>query len=273
MELTHQPYQVQLESFSGPLDLLLHLIRKNEVNIYDIPIALITQQYLDYLKLMKTLNLTLAGEFLVMAATLVQIKSRMLLPKVEASSDVDEADGEDPRSELVRRLVEYEQYKEVSGRLWEQERLWRDIFQGGPAPNSEKPAREVLLEDVSFIDLLDALQEVLTRTANQQLFDVTPDSLTVQDRINSILERLEIEPALSFASLFDAAGGRAMIIVTFLGLLELVRMRLVHIYQVDLFGPIRITRAFLPGQSVESPLPSSDDPVDESRNMNGGVND
>jgi segregation and condensation protein A len=244
MEELEESYQVKLDSFTGPLDLLLHLIRKNEINIYDIPIALITQQYLEYIYIMKDLNLSLAGEFLVMAATLVQIKSRMLLPKEEVEAQ-EEEEGEDPRSELVRRLVEYQQYKEAAGQLSEQERLWRDMFRREPMVQEKSPPREILLEDVGLFDLLEALQDVLTRTESRELIEITPEALTVQDRINSILERLETESSLTFSALFDDVLTRSMVIVTFLAILELVRIRLVRVYQGDYFGPIHITRAFL----------------------------
>ena len=250
MQHIEESYHVKLDSFTGPLDLLLHLIRKHEIDIYDIPIALITQQYLEYLNFMKTLNLSFAGEFIVMAATLVQIKSRLLLPR-ESKQVVeggDENEAADPRDELVRRLVEYQQYKEASSRLFEQERLWRDVFQRGPTPNSEKHVRDVLLDEVGLFDLLDVLQDVMKRTSARQLMEVTYDTVTVQDRINAVLERLEEESAVTFSSLFKDVQEKVVVIVTFLALLELVRMRLVRVYQVDFFGPIRIARAFLPGR-------------------------
>ena len=247
-------YKVQLDSFNGPLDLLLHLIRKQEINIYDIPIALITKQYLDYLNLMKNLNLSFAGEFLVMAATLLQIKSRLLLPKEEASTE-EEGDGEDPRAELVRQLVEYEQFKDAAGRLSIQEKVWREAFVRDPIPTGPRNWQasideDVLTDDLSLFDLVGALQQVLDRTAPDQTFiDVTRESLSIQDRINGILERLEIEPSVTFEALFERLDSRSMIIVTFLALLELVRMNLVRLYQSDIFGPIRVTRKFVSGDS------------------------
>lgn len=268
MEQVEIPYEVKLDAFTGPLDLLLHLIRKHEVNIYDIPISLITQQYLDYLQLMKELNLSFAGEFLVMAATLVQIKSRMLLPQEPASPSEDE-EGEDPRSELVRRLVEYQQFKDVAGQLSEQEKIWREMFQREPL--HVEPVREVLMDDVNMYDLLGALQEVLIRTEAQVVVDITPDSVTVQDRINGIVERLEENPTITFSSLFDDATTRLTVIVTFLALLELVRMKLVRIFQGDLFGPIRITRTFLAEQGVDEASRSTEFGGRDSMN-NGGVN-
>lgn len=250
MEQVETAYEVKLEAFSGPLDLLLHLIRKHEINIYDIPIALITRQYLEYLQIMKELNLSFAGDFLVMASTLIHIKSRTLLPQEPSPEPGDEA-GEDPRSELVRRLVEYQQFKEVAGRLSDQERLWRQVFQRDPEQGT--PVREVLSEDVQVFDLLSALQEVLAQTAASPGLEFTPDTLTVQDRINSVIERLEETPALTFAALFEGETDRLTVIVTFLALLELVRMKLVRLTQVSFGGPIRITRTFLAWQSEEHP--------------------
>ena len=246
-----ETYQVQLDSFTGPLDLLLHLIRKQKVNIYDIPVALIAQQYMNYLNLMKTLNLSFAGEFLVMAATLLQIKSRMLLPKDES---VDQVEGEleDPREELVRQLMEYEQFKEAAGRLSNHEKVWRDAYARDLMVEETKQSEELPLEDLSLFDLLNALQGVLDRTAAQPFIDVTPDALTVQDRINTILDHLETQQSVTFEALFEGALSRGLVIVTFLALLELVRMNLVRLYQGDLFGPIRIARRFVPAEETES---------------------
>ncbi len=249
-------YQVQLESFTGPLDLLLHLIRKQQINIYDIPIALITQQYVEYLNIMKTLNLSFAGEFLVMAASLLQIKSRMLLPKEEID-DQGEENIEDPREELVRQLMEYEQFKDASVRLSNQERIWRDAFCRDPIfPEEPEPGEVMPVEDLSLFDLLGALQEVLDRTAAQPFIDVSLDTQTVQERIHTILDQLETEPTLTFDALFEVGFSRSDVIVTFLALLELVRMKLVGLFQGDLFGPIRITRRFSPDQDIESVDPT-----------------
>ncbi|MCA9472726.1 MAG: segregation/condensation protein A [Nitrospirales bacterium] len=251
-EAVDSAYQVQLDSFNGPLDLLLHLIRKQEINIYDIPIALITQQYLEYLSLMKNLNLSFAGEFLVMAATLLQIKSRLLLPKDEAPADEDGEDV-DPRAELVRQLVEYEQFKDAALRLSHQGKVWSDAFGREPnlehlQPNQGSCEDEILTDDLSLFDLVGALQKVLKRVETGQTYmNVARESWSIQDRINGILERLEYESGMTFDDLFDHAGSRQMVIVTFLALLELVRMHLVRLYQGDIFGPIRVTRNFVPG--------------------------
>ena len=266
MELTEPTYEVKLEAFNGPLDLLLHLIRKHEINIYDIPVALITRQYLEYLQIMKELNLSFAGDFLVMASTLIHIKSRMLLPQ-EPGPEPGEEEGEDPRSELVRRLVEYQQFKEVAGRLSEQERLWRQTFQR--EPERSPPLREVFSDEVHVFDLLGALQEVLAETAASPGIELTPDTITVQDRINGVIERLEETPTLTFAALFEGETDRLTVIVTFLALLELVRMKLIRMVQADFGGPIRITRTFLAwqpeGDGTPTRTPNNDD-------HNGGFN-
>ena len=241
MEQFDIPYQVKLDAFTGPLDLLLHLIRKHEVQIYDIPISLITQQYVEHLQLMKELNLSFAGEFLVMAATLVHIKSRMLLPH-EVESPTEDEEGEDPRSELVQRLVEYQQFKEVAGQLSERGEIWRAMFQRDS--DHVVPIRDVFMDEGNLFALLGALQEVLRRTDAQGVLNITPDTVTIQDRINGIIEQLEENPTITFSSLFDGAITRLMVTVTFLALLELVRMQFVRMFQGDLFGPIRISRTF-----------------------------
>lgn len=271
MEQVEPVYQVKLETFTGPLDLLLHLIRKNEINIYDIPVALIAQQFLDYLVLMRNMSLSFAGEFLVMAATLLQIKSRMLLPKEERLGEGEMEEIEDPRSELVRRLVEYQQYKEAAGRLSEQEKIWQQMFQREPVQELKESAQEVLWNDVSLFDLLDALQDVLVRTESQSFVNITPDSLTVEHQIDAIIDRLELDSTVTFAALFEDMVTKLWVIVTFLALLELVRMRMVRVYQADLFGPIRITRIFLAGQSDES-LDRKNGHGSEGLTKNGGIN-
>ena len=243
-------YQVKLEAFTGPMDLLLHLIRKHKINIYDIPIALIAQQYLEYLSLMKTLNLSLAGEFLVMAATLLHIKSRMLLPK-EEKAETDDDDGLDPRIELVRQLVEYEQFKDAALSLVSRQKLWQESFLREPLPPPVGPAvheeeDEWVGEDLQLFDLLSALQEVLDRTPNSNLVELSRENWTVQERIQTILERLEVESSIPFDQLFEQRLSRLLVITTFLALLELVRMNLVRLFQSEWFGPIHVTRRFVP---------------------------
>lgn len=246
-------YQVKLEAFTGPMDLLLHLIRKHQINIYDIPIALITQQYLEYLSLMKTLNLSLAGEFLVMAATLLYIKSRTLLPKEEKAETEDE-EGLDPRTELVRQLVEYERFKEAAGTLVARERIWRESFPRDPLPLPVEAVEEedIATDDLQLFDLLSAFQEVLDRAPTDQFVELTREAWTVQDRIQVILERLESESTIPFEGLFDQHWSRPLVIVTFLALLELVRMNLVRLFQGEWLGPIQVTRRFVPAGGSDS---------------------
>ena len=242
-EQTELPYQVRIENFEGPLDLLLHLIKKNEINIYDIPIAMIAQQYLSYIEAMKDLNLAVAGEFLVMAATLLQIKSKMLLP-VEESAD-DEDDGPDPREELVRRLLEYKTFKEAARQLDTQGKMWQEIYSRPVAPQEDAPVTdEAMLENIGLFDLVDALQGILNRNPGKKLLEILPDNLTVRDRMNVILEALEGQESMGFEALFDASSHRLLIIVTFLALLELIRLRTVRVYQAESFGPILVSRSF-----------------------------
>jgi segregation and condensation protein A len=241
-EQTELPYQVRIENFEGPLDLLLHLIKKNEINIYDIPVAMIAQQYLEYLEAMEELNLNVAGDFLVMAATLLQIKSKMLLP-VDETVD-DEEEGPDPREELVRRLLEYKAFKEAARQLDDQEKVWRETFWRERATSVEEVEEELSLENVSLFDLVDALKEVLERNPSSRLIEIVPDNLTVRERMNIILETLEGKDSVSFAALFEESGHRMMVVVTFLALLELMRLRVIRVFQAETFGPILVSRKF-----------------------------
>jgi segregation and condensation protein A len=241
-EQTELPYQVRIENFEGPLDLLLHLIKKNEINIYDIPVAMIAQQYLEYLEAMEELNLNVAGDFLVMAATLLQIKSKMLLPVDETADDDEE--GPDPREELVRRLLEYKAFKEAARQLDDQEKMWREIFWREQAPLVEEVEEELPLENVSLFDLVDALKEVLERNPSSRLIEIVPDNLTVRERMNLILETLEGKDTVSFAALFGESSHRMVVVVTFLALLELMRLRIARVFQSETFGPILVSRMF-----------------------------
>jgi len=243
-EQTELPYQVRIENFEGPLDLLLHLIKKNEINIYDIPVAMIAQQYLEYLEAMEELNLNVAGDFLVMAATLLQIKSKMLLPVDETADDDEE--GPDPREELVRRLLEYKAFKEAARQLDDQEKVWREIFWREQAISVEAAGEEedLSLENVSLFDLVDALKGVLERNPGSRLIEIAPDNLTVRERMNLILEILEGKDSVSFAALFEGSSHRLVVVVTFLALLELMRLRVARVFQAETFGPILVSRMF-----------------------------
>lgn len=249
------PYQVRLESFEGPLDLLLHLIRENRVNIYDIPIALITQQYIEYLETMRSLNLYVAGEFLVMAATLLHIKSRQLLPVEDREPDED--DGPDPQAELVRRLLEYKQFKEAARELDERGRTWRNVFAREPEPYPVQAPEEWAAEDLSLFDLVDALQTIMKRVPTSPLMEIIPDHLTVRNQMNGILETLERRESVTFEELFEGRFHRLTVIVTFLALLELIRLRTIRVYQAELFGSILVSRAFTTVIEGELPVEES----------------
>ncbi|MCK4536636.1 MAG: segregation/condensation protein A [Desulfuromonadales bacterium] len=229
-------YEVHLDNFTGPLDLLLHLIKKNEMDIYDIPIAAITSQYLEILDAMQTLNLDVAGEFLLMAASLVHVKSRLLLPKVV--DDESEEDEDDPRAELVRRLLEYQKYKEAAVALDEQPKLNQDVFSRfAPEPEVLEKCDGGFVE-VSLFDLLAALQDVLRENPEPLFHTVDVEQLSVTDRINAIMSRLQGHQSLAFYDLFPDKVERSDIVVTFLAMLELVRLRMVRFMQNKRFGTI-----------------------------------
>ena len=229
-------YNVKLEIFEGPLDLLLHLIKKSEVDIYSIPIAVITEQYIEYIDMMKEMNLDFAGEFLVMAATLVHIKSRMLLP-VEALPEGSEEEGIDPREELVRRLLEYQRYKDAAAELGGRPLLGRDVFAKGQGvvPESEEPG----LMNISVFDLMEALKGILARAPRGVVLELTAERFKIADKINYVLERLGAEKSAAFTSLFPDGAVRGEIIVTFLAILELAKLLLIKIHQTD-DGIIRV---------------------------------
>ncbi|TLY20128.1 MAG: segregation/condensation protein A [Nitrospirae bacterium] len=247
-------YLIRLEQFEGPLDLLLHLIKKNEINIYDIPMALVTKQYLEHINLMKSLNLVVAGEFLVLAATLIHIKSKMLLP---SEPDGEEEEGQDPRAELVRQLLQYKQFKEAAYDLQDRERLWREVYRRAPLLSATPRESEETPLELTLFDLMDALQDVVRRAPSKALLELTTDHWTVKDRMNYILERLEESAAVPFDMLFLPADGRLVLIVTFLGLLELMRLKLVRVFQPETFGAILLSRAFLP-ELVDAMQPGED---------------
>jgi segregation and condensation protein A len=236
------PFSVHLDNFTGPLDLLLHLIRKNEVEITDIPIAEITSQYLAVIDTMQTLNLDVAGEFLLMAATLLHIKSRLLLPRiVEDSAEEDEE--EDPRAELVRRLLEYQKYKDAALQLDERPQLNRELYaRSAPAPELAEEG-EGEFGAVGLYDLLQALHQLLRERPEPLMHEVTAEQLSVADRINQILGALQGQQSLAFSELFAGQVNRHEVIVTFLAMLELVKLRLVHLLQSQRFGAIWLTPA------------------------------
>lgn len=243
-----ETYQVKLTMFEGPLDLLLYLIKKNEVDIYDIPISLIVEQYLSYLDLLRSLNLEVAGDFLVMAATLSYIKSQMLIPE-EGGAEEEEEEGRDPRAELVRRLVEYQRYKEAAEQLLSRPMLGRDVFlrPGSPelmreaVPGEGIPAVE--FAEVGVFELLSALKEVMERAQVANWHEVTMERISIMDRIQHILGVLREVESVSFDQLFTALTDRPLILATFIALLELIRLRIVKVHQDKPFTPIHLMRA------------------------------
>ncbi len=231
-------YQVKLEMFEGPLDLLLHLIREHQLDILDIPIAKITEEYLRHLALMQELDLEVAGEFLVMAATLIHIKSRLLLP-LEEAAEGEAAEEQDPRAELVDRLLEYQRFKEAAQTLGLLEGEQMLLHRRGA------PAMELEVEgplEVSMYELLRAFRDVLSRASLPAPLEITPEELSVGQRIVSLLDRLAAESPLEFTALFRGSVRRAEIIVTFLALLELLRRRLATARQSEPMAPIMIYR-------------------------------
>jgi segregation and condensation protein A len=249
---------LHLETFDGPLDLLLHLIKKHEVNIYDIPIALITEQYLAYLSLMQELNLDLASEFLVTAATLIHIKSRQLLPRPEAISE-DTGEEIDPRDALVQRLLDHQRFKAAAELLHERETLrnaqWTRPDARVEAIAGEEVEREL---DVDLFGLLAAFRRVLERSKAPPDVPLPPEETSIEGRIEQMLERLSETEACGFDDLFDDVATRGDLIVTFLALLEMVRLKLVRAFQQG-GGPIRIYKRARP---TDAPHPIHD-PEDE----------
>jgi segregation and condensation protein A len=255
-ESSPDAYQVKLDAFEGPLDLLLHLIRKNEVNIYDIPIALITEQYLGYIELMQDLNLDVAGDFLVMASTLIHIKSKTLLPR----PDPEQTDGdpdEDPREVLVRRLLEHQKYKAAAGLLHD-----RETLRGAQFMRPDSRVADVAGEDyepeleVDLFSLLAAFRGVLERANRRPPMVLPPEQMPIEERIRQVLARLSETEACGFDDLFDDGdGSRPFMIVTFLAILEMIRLKLIRVFQAGSTGPIRVYKRARP---VDAPHPIDD---------------
>ena len=233
------PCTVRLPIFEGPLDLLLHLIKKNEVQITDIPIATITDQYLAMLEELPELNLDGAGEYLVMAATLMYIKSRMLLPGTGEDLEVEE----DPRAELVQQLAEYQRFREVAVALGERNVLSRDVFTGPGEPMVPGADHDAPVRDASLADLLDALRDVLERIRPPRAHDIEREGLSIRECVARILAGFVVGPRREFASLFGPDADRAEVIVIFLALLELIRLRVVRARQAERFGAITLELA------------------------------
>lgn len=242
MDTQTENYAIKLDIFEGPLDLLLYLIKKNEIDIYNIPVALITEQYLQYLNIIKSLNLDLAGEYLVMASTLIHIKSKMLLPVPEEPTE--EENEEDPRAELVRQLLEYQSFKEAASDLEKRPILERDVFTNAAANLQEhaekgKEEDEEMIE-VSVFELIEAFHRLVSRADKKELLEIDVEKMSLADIINDVMERLTREKNLTFEELLGERKDRRQIIYTFLAMLELIKLRMIKAYQTSAFGVIRI---------------------------------
>ncbi|MDO8489543.1 MAG: segregation/condensation protein A [Candidatus Omnitrophota bacterium] len=235
-------YKIRLDIFEGPLDLLLYLVKKDHLNIYDIPIAKVTQQYLEYINFMQLLDLNIVGEFLVMAATLMQIKSKMLLPVEEIISP--EAD-EDPRAELVKRLLEYEQFKQVAENLRQRELSQQEVFKRPktemPADSNTQARKEVYFE-ASIFDLINAFSRALKDIPREVFYEVVKDQFTVEQKVHDILHLLLVQSEIKLSELFAKTGAKMEIIVVFLAILELAKMKEIIARQDAQFEDIIILR-------------------------------
>jgi segregation and condensation protein A len=248
-----EAYPVHLDKFEGPLDLLLHLIKRNEVSIYDIPILLITKQYLDYLELMRELNLDVAGEFLVMAATLIHIKSRMLLPRPDPTQEDPE---EDPREALMRRLLEHQKFKAAAELLHERETLRNAQWTRPDGPIAEiageAPEPEI---EVDLFTLITAFRAVIERAKQRPKVYLPSEQIPIEDRIEQLMAKLSETEACGFEDLFADVQTRAGLIVTFLAMLEMIRLKLIRVFQSGALGPIRVYKRARP---ADAPKPLLD---------------
>ena len=235
-------YKLKLDIFEGPLDLLLYLIKKEDIDIKDIPIAKITEQYLGYIEMMKLLDLDIVGDFLVMAATLMQIKSKMLLPPDPAEVSLEQ---EDPRDELVRRLQEYQKFKEIADALKDKELLRRDFFSRIEDEMRTRQmmddAKEIYFE-ANLFDLITALSEALKKVPEDVLHEIIKDEFTIEQKIHDILHLLLDKSTVSLNELFEKARSRTEVVVIFLAVLELIRLKEIKVIQKKLFSEIEILR-------------------------------
>ncbi len=236
-------YQCKLDIFEGPLDLLLHLIKEEKMDIYDIPIAQITRQYIEYLEMLQELNLELVGEYLVMAAELTRIKSKILLPAPETDDEFDAGAGEDPRAELMRRLREYQRYRDAAFELRLKEHDRQQVFvRGGQIEIEESPEGKELV-DASVFDLLKAYQKILGTKSFEKDYEIEITEMSVTGRIQHIMEILNASESVTFGSLFTVLNSKQEVVVTFLAILELMRLKLLRVQQTRHFETIRIYKS------------------------------
>ena len=238
-----EDYKVKLEVFEGPLDLLLYLIKRDEVDIYDISIERITKQYLSYLDAFQVLNIELAGEFIVMAANLLYIKSRTLLP-VEQQMAEEDAEEDDPRWELIRQLIEYKKFKEAASLMRDQEAMQENLFARVPVTPDLAPSENLLVDEVGIFDLIHAFQKILKRLEKkpEDLREIFAENFTVSDKIDHVLRLTSSGVPIRFEELFADAAGRTEIVVTFLAMLELIRLKQLRVRQESMCTEIWIDR-------------------------------
>ncbi len=234
-------YKIKLEVFEGPLDLLIYLIKKNDIDVTNIPIAKVTEQYMQYIEMMKMLDLDIVGDFLVMAATLMQIKSRMLLPPDPSEVQA----GEDPRDELVRRLQEYQRFQEIAQELQDKEKFRKDLFSRiidiEQMNKLREESKEVFFE-ANLFDLINALNDALNKKPEEVIHEIVKEEFTVEQKIHEILHLLLKESSILLATLFGKCRDKLEIIVTFMSVLELIRLKEVIVVQKKVFGEIEILR-------------------------------
>ncbi|MDO8581043.1 MAG: segregation/condensation protein A [Candidatus Omnitrophota bacterium] len=257
-------HKIKLEIFEGPLDLLLYLIKKDDIDIRDIPIASITEQYMAYIEMMKILDLDIVGDFLVMAATLIQIKSKMLLPPDPTE---ESAPAEDPREELANRLLEYQRFQEIAEELRAKEKQRRDLFPRNIDEQAINQLREESKEiyfETSLFDLINALYDALKKTPQEIIHEITKEEFTVEQKIHEILHAMLEQSSLKLSELFSRARSRVEIIVTFLAILELIRLREIKVLQKSAFGEIEVFR------NKDNMLPVSLEPIEVQEKEEAG---
>ena len=253
-------YKVQFEVFEGPLDLLLHLVKKQEVDIWEVNLTKLATEFVEYVDLMREFDLEIAGEFLVMAATLMYIKSKELLPAdQQVKPEGEEEDEEDPRWELIRKLVEYKKFKDAAGQLQELEARQEDIFVRQPGKPEFEPEPVSQRGEASIFDLINAVNAVLKRYGDRaEVRDIFEDKWTVSEKIEALRQLIQAKPLVKFTELFSDATSRSEVVVTFLALLELIRMKQLICAQEAAFGEIMIQRAPEPPPEAAATTESSD---------------
>jgi len=235
-----EPYKVDLEIFEGPLDLLLHLIKKNDLDIINIPIAFVLEQYMAHIELLEELNIDLAGDFLLMASELAHIKSKLLLP--DQGESEEEETIEDPRADLIRRLLEYQRYKEAAGELMKRPMLNRDVFTHAPLGEEEEPEEEPVEADL--FHLISSFYEMLKKAPKTTIHEVAVERVSVTERIYELMDFLREKPMVQFHELFESGATRERLIVTFLAVLEMARLKVLQVTQSENQGPIYLVPVF-----------------------------